>query len=1209
MKEPRIPARLWPKNRRGLAGFRSTGAFALVATLLLICILFGIVTLLASVVTSHVRGSTSKKASDYARQSALVGLDIAIGELQAAAGPDQRVTATADILQTGYANVTPAEGRSSWTGVWDTTNYDPTNPATKTFLRWLVSSSNGTGSFQMPTSINEPQTAPAANDILIFKGKDAASSVRVPRVLIDSVPEGNRSFAFWVEDEGVKADLRWKEGNFTDTAQKQAARLSVAPGPDYGRFNWPNAVGYPLAAGSSGSWLANLSSASDSADTQPITGGNATWLRDNRRDFTVGSRGVLADVKAGGLRRDLSLAFEMDGSQDDPALLTRFNNTPGEFVGTGNLATDSKTALYYPYPGATFYERHLYRFVPRTDHVVRGPCWHALRDFYNLYKRIKVSGTGGGYNLDARASLPMWDSGGFKYDFVSLHRWIDQAPGREIFKHNWYSNQDIYFFAPLRGNCSPFVTGIRFIASVAAVDVNPATGASNLAICIDPVIYLWNPWNVSLSVPRVTVNFGETVPIRIACSINGVSCFTANLEDILRSSGLTKAGSSTIGFNYTLTDNGNPFSMAPGEVMIFSPPPPSPSPFSPLTTYSKAYPGYNLNPLGGYTLTKFPVTTGNSTSNTTISLNGTETIDVGFGFSKNAAGVDTGRFVYSALLGTSTGNTTIHEHYMNLGAPKDGETITPGTLNGITASSLVNRKYWIGQITYSAKPSVFDLAPVEVFGRFNPAAMSWVGQPWRYSAFDRFFFLSYNSSLNALLTAGGQQIDADSNRRGYWGKAYNFSGSSYLPMLAVPFSPPLSLAAFRHAPIQRFSFEPLHAVGNSLSNPYLPGNVLADMSDYNGYSISRIDTDAPWCFDSSWCINDALWDRYYLSGLVPDFRVTNSGYSLMASSADAGIKDAVTKFFSAKPMDAKANPVLVPCFSSKTSLATVISDVSGTEGYKRLAAYSMIDGAFNVNSTSVAAWAAFLGANRDVAIRTVDPATGTAGNDSAKGVPTPKSAQPAGASSNPWLGFRRLTPQEIWDDKGTAATTDDTGLAPEIVKQVRLRGPFQSLSDFVNRQLSTGSTGYWGAVQAAIQATGLNSAIAAEGVASMTSTYKATSISPKIFRNESPGTGNTASDINGWVAQADLLEPIAPRLAARSDTFRIRSYGEVRSATGSNQVVSRACCEAVVQRVPEYMDPTLNQPWDEGAALKTSNAQFGRRFKIVQLRWLNPDEL
>src|SRR4029078_7495744 len=97
--------------------------------------------------------------------------------------------------------------------------------------------------------------------------------------------------------------------------------------------------------------------------------------------------------------------------------------------------------------------------------------------------------------------------------------------------------------------------------------------------------------------------------------------------------------------------------------------------------------------------------------------------------------------------------------------------------------------------------------------------------------------------------------------------------------------------------------------------------------------------------------------------------------------------------------------------------------------------------------------------------------------------------------------------------------------------------------------------------------------------------------------------GAAAYGIPGYVKQADILTPIAPLLSARSDTFIIRGYGEKTNATGTT-VVARACCEAVVQRSKNYVDPSLNM-----TALPVTgsiNAIFGRHFEIVSFRWLSP---
>lgn len=66
-------------------------------------------------------------------------------------------------------------------------------------------------------------------------------------------------------------------------------------------------------------------------------------------------------------------------------------------------------------------------------------------------------------------------------------------------------------------------------------------------------------------------------------------------------------------------------------------------------------------------------------------------------------------------------------------------------------------------------------------------------------------------------------------------------------------------------------------------------------------------------------------------------------------------------------------------------------------------------------------------------------------------------------------------------------------------------------------------------------------------------------------------------------------------LTARSDTFRIRAYGDAVNPAIAGQVEATARCEAIVQRLPDLIDaPT---------------GPLGRRFVIVSFRWLVPDDI
>lgn len=79
---------------------------------------------------------------------------------------------------------------------------------------------------------------------------------------------------------------------------------------------------------------------------------------------------------------------------------------------------------------------------------------------------------------------------------------------------------------------------------------------------------------------------------------------------------------------------------------------------------------------------------------------------------------------------------------------------------------------------------------------------------------------------------------------------------------------------------------------------------------------------------------------------------------------------------------------------------------------------------------------------------------------------------------------------------------------------------------------------------------------------------------------------------SGSPTAAQIFNVLFPQLAVRSDTFRIRAYGEALNASNPTQLQSTAYCEAIVQRTPEMMP--------DGS---------GRRFVITYFRWLTPADI
>jgi len=239
-----------------------------------------------------------------------------------------------------------------------------------------------------------------------------------------------------------------------------------------------------------------------------------------------------------------------------------------------------------------------------------------------------------------------------------------------------------------------------------------------------------------------------------------------------------------------------------------------------------------------------------------------------------------------------------------------------------------------------------------------------------------------------------------------------------------------------------------------------------------------------------------------------------------------------------------------------------------------------------VNSTRVAAWEALLASN----FGSETPVSGDDGMQSFSGKGTPVlrhipasggEAQSASGSANNdldrWNGHRRLSKEQI------------SKLATAIVRQVRERGPFLSLAEFVNRQPGDSANSKCGALETAIREAGLNDGFTDPA---------------RNIPDENAASGfNTASGSPAVISQADLLTPLAPVLVTRGDTFVIRAYGESVDRSGSK---TTAWCEATVQRTPSYVDPS---DASDATPASATNQKFGRRFEIIAFRWMQPSEL
>lgn len=229
------------------------------------------------------------------------------------------------------------------------------------------------------------------------------------------------------------------------------------------------------------------------------------------------------------------------------------------------------------------------------------------------------------------------------------------------------------------------------------------------------------------------------------------------------------------------------------------------------------------------------------------------------------------------------------------------------------------------------------------------------------------------------------------------------------------------------------------------------------------------------------------------------------------------------------------------------------TDAATLEDPRIAAGAYVVDGVFNVNSTSAAAWMALLAGASGLPF---DPVTGTAG--SALPPSVSRFVRPTEGSGNSteerWNGFRALEASEL------------RALAEAIVREVKERGPFLTLADFVNRRLVAGDTeeGLFGALEAAIRSSGINSPLAAEGGA------LAFGDLPPDLR-EQPNEidalieGDFYEGIPKWIIQEDLLQRLAPLLLSSGWWGCIRPGRGYRRHDNRNRSTKRVFLQPFVR--------------------------------------------
>jgi len=1187
-------------------GHRSRRGFALLITITLLAFLVLLLVSLASLTRVETQVASNTQQLSQARQNALTALNIALGQLQKYAGPDQRVTATAD-LANGAAVPNPR-----WVGVYGNSavaNYTQQPGAitasTPRLLNWLVSgneaatftASTASANFGQITStanstyqsiVRRPTdavtvsgglaSATAVSDLTLGSGSKSTSAVLlvgpntvgptnattdyVVAPLVNITAQANAipglgggttattigRYAFWVGDEGMKARI-----NLRDSYSKQSSNADQTAFQIYSFITAQRSAGELVNYDASNALSTDYPAPASSSSLDKLAALNQLAL--------VGSGTAQTNLQAASKARFHDLTAASYGVIADAYAGGLKKDITADIADPTTTAVGNRPADTDP-------------IFPRQNAADHVPTWGQLRAF------PRTNPSGGGLT----PSLPTATSPGI-YPVINLA-----------------------------------CLGFDFYMD----------SSNNIQVAMFPCAILWNPYSTTIKAANYELGFrihnGGQILLQTAPSSSGTFTTIATLD---LSAGQLSGGAATgstgfVRFPVQCQD------IPPGECHIYC-----------LGSSGATYTA-GANPLtraadsGPLGITNYVTWTTSSLSMSAaaVSTNYFKAI------APNTAGtgIGTGSDSFVAVLGKPNSVTNITSTTDWYQAVLDAHPGRLGT-NAMKASTALSTM----PTSSSGSTSALRLiAPMEGRGGFNSSANN-VGtlgsgrQRWLIMSDIRAPMVR-NSSIengntrgNTLFGAVIQLADSSGTGRDilfpYIGRTSGYrtaiggnqetSSGSYTPSILfdVPASGDrlLSLGQFQNAHFGFYGFQGTYPFGNSWADVRIPRDkqYIKDGTYYvyPGFATTASEP----LYDLSWHLNRALWDKYFVSG-VPSTWTT----------ADVASERTLPNGRMTYVRHNGATPALSDLqYSSGTNNA-----------YDRAAVNLLVKGAFNINSTSVQAWRALLGGTYQLPVN--NTAYADAGDNVDTIAPIPRFSsnlsQSAYSSSG---GTNTMTSSKLYlGNRGLLLTgTTPTGTVPSIVNalantivaEVRTRGPFLSLADFVNRGLTaTNEIGIRGALQAAID----KMPVVATGTGAEVNPDSWAGGGAKLGTGDKPVgawdvehfMGGAQTDtVTGYrtrfaaapkfLTQADLLSTLGPAISARSDTFRIRTYGDVKNPV-TGEITGRAWCEAVVQRMPDYLNSTADAAETAPASLTdNSNKVFGRRFTIIDFRWLTPSDI
>jgi hypothetical protein len=1134
---------------------RKFAGFALVVTLSLMILLTVIAVGLLSLSAVSMRTSSQTMDQSQAQANARLALMLALGELQKSLGPDQNISAPSAIFDTD-PDTAVEEGLNQrhLTGVWqargETLSQIPDYSRGSSFRRWLVSNTDD-AQLKLPEFVRQGSLINPVPMVDVSKNPSEGS------VLAGRISNGSGSLAWWVGDENCKAFINPRDDDDRRNDVQTAELLAC--------FATPGAHGI-LALDGFGNFPTN-SAISDkliTADTLPLV--TAADTGKSFHHLSPYPRSVLANVTSGGLRKDLSLYLE----RTDINWLQGWGRPEGASgMPQGPLGPNGKIALSNP-----------------DDHDVLA--WKHLHHWYHMHRR----------QLANQQDLP-------------VSAMLNTIPVDPVSNPAWNSGVT---------RITPVVARLQMLVSI-GTQRQGATNSHKLLMYSYPVVTLWNPYNVPMRVTEWSA-FLHTLPLEHAVFKNGlmINLTGPGTRDgkynwgwphgnlVLRVGGST--GPAIVlapGEAKTLTYSASEGGLFNSHNMIVSPPTWLPT---------RAGQPRDLGMIIGEPSERIAISTSLATWETSSSSLADLNFQTTFDFRCESRAIHDGyawKFqgqMFSSQVGWRHEASNPRVAFIS---QSNFPSTTLADLNNnpmpflhldirlktLDEPALPN-KTWLHNIPFHPYAAVTSTAKHSSRG---------------VDASTTFFAHPYTITFEQVTG-----VEGVFQNRPFFGPSNRPGGQSRIVSAPVPLAPLTSLAQLQNLPLlpiealnwSGYYFQN-HAIGNSFASPGLPPVGIRETSfpfhlgqylPWEGGDIAgRTYNDRTWfnsadytiagapaqVVDRSYAANHLMFDEYFFSSMA-----AQDGPVFERYGTKRNLHAVVSDFFNGKkPLPVAAyRPYNVSPSNADDAINLLTSATAvKKDAYLNAATKLMVDGGFNINSTSVLAWTAVLSsANKKrpvfmpgdtrlagqargtfVVSRNPNPATGTATEESR------------------WLGYRELTEAEIRQ------------LAEAVVRQVKKRGPFRSLGEFVNRRRTDDvEMAKYGALQAALEDPKVEINRDYRGG---TKEITADDIAGTRYKFPAAALGSRFQGTPAYINQADLLTSIAPIMQARSDTFLIRGYGEARSPDGT-RVTARAWCEAVVQRVPDYVDVADAPEVAQDQLKSRENRLFGRRFIMKSFRWL-----